>query len=510
MRKSFIGSAILMSVMAVAGCSHQAPMSFGQASDRQSDDLKTRLHTALHERDSSGAILAARVIDLNTHQELFAENLDRPMKPASNLKLFTTSATLDRFGPKHTFDTYLAMDGDDLWIIGTGDPSLGDPKIAKKKHESQLAAFDRWAATLKSKGITEIKGKLYYYDGAFDAETVHPSWSRGDLTDWYAAPVTGLNFNDNCIDVSVTPTEPGKPVTYEVMPPLADLHITNEMTTGGKFVEEPIDRKDKSMNWYLTGGDPEKKTLGSKCVPYPGAFFADAMRTHFEKLGIHIDGVTERAEKPLDGKLIPPANKTLLVERSPLPQVLNRLTKDSQNLFAEAFNKSLGRQWDLDHGRDVPGSWKSGSEAVHAFLQKNHIDDSGVKLVDGSGLSHEDRITARAMSEMLATMHTHPYSKTFFEALPIGGVDGTIGKRMKDIAGKIHAKTGYINGVRSLSGYAQAANGHMLVFTFVYNQIPGSVAPFEELQDNACRLLVAYPDVENAHLKPTTRPARGK
>ena len=87
------------------------------------------------------------------------------------------TATLDRFGPEHTFDTYLAMDGDDLWVIGTGDPSLGDPKIAKKKGESQLAAFDRWAEALKAKGVTEVKGKLYYYDGAFESQTVNPSWS---------------------------------------------------------------------------------------------------------------------------------------------------------------------------------------------------------------------------------------------------------------------------------------------------------------------------------------------
>lgn len=485
----------------LAGCSHSPAVSAIHPLAHESA-LVGPLHEALHQHDDSGAILAARVVDLNTHEELFAENSDRPMTPASNLKLFTTSATLDRFGPKHTFDTYLAMDGDDLWVIGTGDPSLGDPKIAKKLKESQLAVFDRWAEVLKKKGMTEIKGKLYYYDGAFDEETVSSTWSRGDLTDWYAAPVTGLNFNDNCIDVTVTKTEPGKPVTFTVMPPLTNLHISNEMTTGGKFVEEPIDRKDKSMNWFLVGGAPESKTLGSKCVPYPGAFFADALRTHFEKAGIRIDGETTKAEKPLGGKLIPPAGKVVAVERSPLPRVLDRLTKDSQNLFAEAFNKALGRQWDLDHGREKAGSWSSGSDAVHAFLRKNGIDDSKIVMVDGSGLSRQDRITAHAITDILITMYHHPYSKTFIDSLPISGVDGTIGKRMKDIAGKVHAKTGYIGGVRSLSGYARAANGDTLVFSFLYNHIPGSVSPFEALQDNGCRLLVAYPHLEKAKLSP--------
>ena len=113
---------------------------------------------------------------------------------------------------------------------------------------------------------------------------------------------------------------------------------------------------------------------------------------------------------------------SVVVERSPMPQVLNRLNKDSQNLFAEAFNKALGRQWDLDHGRDEPGSWKSGSDAVHAFLRKHKIDGSKVVLVDGSGLSRQDRITARAISDLLITMHKHPYAETFEASLPIGGV----------------------------------------------------------------------------------------
>lgn len=506
MRKNMVIWAALAGIL--AGCSNQASMSSAQVAGGKKAGLATLLREVLHRRDASGAVVAARVYDLDTKQELYAENLDRPMTPASNLKLFTTAATLDRFGPGHTFDTYVAMDGDDLWVIGMGDPSLGDPKIAKKKEESQLAAFDRWAEALKAKGITEVKGKLYYYDGAFESETVHPSWSRGYLTDWYAAPVTGLNFNDNCIDVTVTPTGPGKLVEYEVMPPLKNISITNEMKMGDKEVEEPIERKDASMNWYLTGGVKEKKTLGSKCVPDPGAFFADAMRTQLEKDGIKIAGPTERAEKPLGGKLIPPAEKVVVVEKSPMPVVLNRLNKDSQNLFAEAFSKALGRQWDLDHGKDEPGSWKSGTEATHAFLKKNHIDDSKVELVDGSGLSRQNKITARAISDLLITMHAHPYGKTFFESLPIGGVDGTIGKRQKDITGKIHAKTGYIGGVRSLSGYAEAANGHTLVFTFLYNQIPGSVKPFEDLQDDGCRLLVAYPHPEKAKLSPATQPAR--
>jgi D-alanyl-D-alanine carboxypeptidase/D-alanyl-D-alanine-endopeptidase (penicillin-binding protein 4) len=493
-----------------AGCSHQTSTTAASQAQvvARDEKLAARLHEVLHRHDETGAVVGVRVIDLASGRELFAENPDRPMMPASNMKLLTTSATLDRFGAGHKFETYLAKDGEDLWVIGTGDPSLGDPKIAKKRGELPTAVFQRWAEALKAKGVTEFKGKLYYYDAAFDAQTVHPSWSKGYLTDWYAAPVTGLNFNDNCIDVTVTPgAKNGDPVTYEVMPPVKNITMENKMVTGGKEEAEPVDRKnDGSMNWFLVGGVKEKKTLGSKCVPDPGAFFADAMRTNFDANGIRIAGPTERAEKPLGGTLAPPAEKVLLVEMSTMPVVLNRLNKDSQNLFAEAFSKTLGRQYDADRGEEKPGSWKSGGEAVHAFLKKNGIDDSKVVTTDGSGLSRDNRVTARVMSDLLVVMAKHRDASTFRDSLPVGGVDGTIGKRLKDIPGRVQAKTGFIGGVRALSGYAKTDEGKTLVFSILYNEFKGSVKPFEEMQDDACRVLVKWPNVERAKLAPSTQP----
>src|SRR5436309_8901707 len=93
--------------------------------------------------------------------------------------------------------------------------------------------LDRWAEALAARGVREIKGNLYYDDAAFDDVRVHPTWSRGFLTDWYAAPVAGLNFNDNCIDVTVRPAEEGQPAKYEVVPATEGIEIINKIVTGG-------------------------------------------------------------------------------------------------------------------------------------------------------------------------------------------------------------------------------------------------------------------------------------
>src|SRR4051794_24727231 len=134
--------------------------------------LTATLDPMVHQLDVGGAIVSARVIDLSTHRELYASNPDDPVIPASNMKLQTGSAGLDRLGASHVFKTYLAMDGDDLWLIGTGDPACGDAKIEAQYGRTTASMLDDFADALKAKGLTNIKGNLYFYDGAFDTELV--------------------------------------------------------------------------------------------------------------------------------------------------------------------------------------------------------------------------------------------------------------------------------------------------------------------------------------------------
>lgn len=465
---------VLLAVL--AGCS-------SRAATRQAPTLEQRLDAALNRNASTGASFSARVIDLRTASEIYSRSADRPMIPASNMKLFTTAAALDFLGADYRFKTYLALDGDELWVIGTGDPATGDPRMAKAAGKKPTAIFDEWADAIKKRGVSRIAA-VSYYDRALDEHWVQPLWNRSFLVDWYAAPVSGLNFNDNCVDIKVTP--PGK---LEVMPPTQGVRINNELIANGK-APPSIDRAANANVYTITGAATRPTDLESKPVTDPGAFFVDAMRTHLASRGLEISGPSRRAGS-FDRSLLS-SPKLVAVHETSMKDLLFRLNKNSQNLFAEALCKILGRAFEAAQGHDVPGSWEAGGRAVGAFFAKYAIPPNGFRLVDGSGLARENRITARIATDTLSVMFHHPSGELYRQSLSVAGQDGTLAKRMIDLKGRVFAKTGYIGGVRTLSGYIQTRSGRWLCFSFLFNQVPGPVKAFEDLQDEAVHVLYEY------------------
>lgn len=463
--------------------------------------LAAQLDPVLDRYADQGAVLHARVIELPGRCEIYARRTDEPCTPASNFKLLTSTAGLDMFGSKHTFKTYLALDGDDLWLIGTGDPGCGDYRLARAAGKTPISMLQEWAAALEQRGIRRIAGDLIYYDAELETSPkVHPTWPAGWLLHWYAAPTAGLNFNDNSVDITVSPTEPGKPVRYDVMPPTQGVKVINECVTAD--TNTPTIVKLVGGNIYkLSGGCSEKTELKSKPVDDPGAFFADALRTQLAASGISVAGRIRRSPAPLDGVMPPPPAKVVAIHETAIQDVLSRINKNSQNLFAECLCKMTGQAYEARHGRRVPGSWENGGRALRAFLRKNGIDPRALVPVDGSGLSPRNRATTRMLTDLLAVMYSRPDRDAYMASLTVCGVDGSLKDRMPDLKGRVLGKTGYIGGVSSTSGYIRTRTGRWLAFSFVYNNIPErndddtDVKPYTELQDQACRILAAWPNI---------------
>jgi D-alanyl-D-alanine carboxypeptidase/D-alanyl-D-alanine-endopeptidase (penicillin-binding protein 4) len=426
------------------------------------------------------------VIDLESGEELFAQEVDRPMIPASNMKLTVTSAALEFFGPTAEFETELVVADKDLYLVGHGDPGLGDDAVAEKAGTDCYAPIDAWASDLIAMKKTSFPGNLYFIDDAFDDLRTHPTWA-GELNEWYAAPVSGLNFNDNCVDAIVTPGKDGQSPTVEVIPATSNTLVLVNNATTDPTKENTVDwDRDQTQNVFTVTGNVTKVTkLQSRPVTDPGAMFADAVRTRFAKKGITIGGQVLRA-KSADLKL---DNSVVLKAKTKLTDVLWRINKNSQNTLAEALAKKLALEQ-----RGFPGSWTKAGEAIRMFHHRSKIDAPAYVFADGSGLSVDNRVTIRLISDILVTMAKGKNFDAFRNSMTIMGVDGTTASRLKDLPNRVYAKTGYISHVRSLSGYAKTDSGKWRVFSIIYNNIEkrGAEAtrPYTALQDEAVRLIL--------------------
>lgn len=435
------------------------------------------------------------VIDLATGATLFELHADNPLIPASTMKIYVMGAALEILGPDFVFETRLAVDRDNLFVIGDGDPSFGDERLQRRREQPIDADFSRWARTLHKHGRTSFAGDLVIDESVFDNQWFHPSWEQKDLDNWYAAPVGGLNYNDNCIDITIDPGGAiGSPVRVRIHPPSQLVFITNGCRTG-KGTEPLCHHPYDTFEYRIKGYCTKRWRFAPVSFPDPGLLFADSMKTALQGEGITFAGKIQRRRiRQLDGTL--PQGVSIIDRKTTLlVDVLSRAGKNSQNLFAECLFKRIGYQRAMQSGRyDRPGSWMFGTQAVLDMVDRAGINTRGLVVSDGSGLSRDNRSTARQMAEFLTHLEAQPYGELFRQNLSIAGIDGSLKTRLQGSAGLIAAKTGTMRGVSGLAGYAGPADHPRYAFAFLFNNYVGPSTPYKEIQDRACRILVSVPD----------------
>lgn len=461
------------------------PHAAGASVSSRLDAIATRL-------DGQDTVVAVRVLDAATGAVLYTHgDVDAPMKPASNMKLLTAALALETFGPDHTFKTYLRYDGRDLTVVGTGDPGTGDPAFAGD--EGIEAMFGAWAQALRMRGVTTVPGRLIVDDRAIDRFVVHPTWwPEDDLQTWYGAGVGGLNFNNNCVDLTAEPTEPGRPVSIGVVPSDAQIAILNHMTTaaggddGSPRVVKTIGRDEYTFSGTLAGAT----TFSSKPVMDPGMLFARVMRSVFARHGVTIAGDTVRDPAPLGTPFAAPAGDSVVaVHETPIAPVLARILKTSQNMLADCTAKMIGLRFYQDRELPLPGSWLGAERATRAWFDERGFDHRGMVYADGSGLSHNNRVTARLVSDLLRAMHGSEHVELWKQSLAVGGVDGTLRRRFTITPGRVVGKTGTLTGASTLSGYVTTHTGRVLVFSVFVNG-DDARADARSLQDDLVGLLM--------------------
>ncbi len=450
--------------------------------------------------------VAVCVLDGGTGEVLLAtDNAAEPFTPASNMKLLTSAATLDLYGPDHVLRTDFRAGDGTLIVVAGGDPAFGDPAIAEAAGQTPMTPFRALAQALHQRGgPTTFPGGVIVVDAVFDEQLVHPNWHPANLLHWYGAPVAGVSFNDNCVDVTFVPTEPGQPAELELVPPAGGFKFVGEaLTVSDKDAHAPELAKRPGETVFIVGGAVARRGGPySKPVDDPRRYLGEVLMAELPQHGIEVDGPV-RVVTQLDGVDERPV---LATHVSALTDVLGRVNTNSQNMMAEALAKLNGRAHLEAHGVDAPrGSWEAGAAAAEAFLQRIGIDTAVLVADDGSGLSRENRLSATIITELLLHMRNeHEHGKAFVDSMAISGVRGSVRNRLKDLEGKVYAKTGTIRGVSALSGYLFHHSGRVVVFSILHNGIEGSPAPYRRQQDDAVRAMAKWLDTR-ANAAPETR-----
>ncbi len=442
------------------------------------------------------------IADAASGEILYEKNSASYFVPASNMKLLTTALALDKLGIDYRFRTTVETDGvlsptgllkGNLILVGRGDPNLSNRKFPFETKEEFDGTPDRvlaeLAAQLAARGVKEISGDIIGDDSYFPRERYPDGWEIDDMVWEYGAAISAIVVDDNTVTLTLTPGDKsGDSVGALVEPATPDFTVKNEVVTSAAK-EKPdlrLTREPGAQTVLITG------TLPAKSAPHKLVLAIEEPAQHAASLlaqllvdrGVKVSGKI-RAQHELE---LAEVFRTVLAEHISLPlgDTVKLVNKISQNLHTEVLLRTAARQ---------QGRWATPEDLLKfplEFYARAGIAEDDVIQTDGSGLSRHDLVTPRSFVALLQFAQKQPWFAAYYASLPVAGVDGTLNERMKNssITGKVHAKTGSVSHVRTLSGYADTPSGRRLIFSFLSNNQGGKNHETHDALDGLCEAMI--------------------
>ncbi len=406
-------------------------------------DISKKLDDAVKnlEADSQmkSAIIGFYVTDRNG-AVVFDKNSTIGLAVASSQKVITSAVSLELLGTSYRYKTELAYDGKiengalngNVYIAGYGDPTLGSWRYDNTKEQLVL---NKWIQSLKQAGIRQLNGSVIGYDKKWESQTIPGGWSWDDIGNYYGAGASALNWRENQYDLKLKSTnkEGDKVTIISTEPEVYDVSLTNELTTGraGSGDNAYIYLPPYATAGFVRGTIPpgQSSFTISGSFPNPALQLTSTFTDELRKQGIVISSnVANSVKQPL------PNRTTLLTLWSPPLDSINYwFLKKSINLYGEALVKTIGYE------KKNKGVTEAGLSIIKSFWKDNGIEPTSINMIDGSGLSPGNRITAEALVRVMQYARSKPWFSSFYNALP-------------EING-IKMKSGSMGGVRSFTGY---------------------------------------------------------
>ena len=462
--------------------------------------LSERIDQILQVLSVGRARVGVAVLDVDSGKLIYGKNDGTPFNVASNVKLFTTAAALALLGPEYRFKTAVYGDRDkdqrggdykNLYLRGFGDPSLSTEDLW------------RLVSDLSARGVKRVRGDVVIDDTFFDEQRVGPAFEQKNQDSAYRAPQGAVSLNYNAIGVRVLPgLGDGQPVRISLDPPSQYILVSNEartVATGRTSLlvdaQEEKDAPPGREHTLVRVRGTMRITDGpqdfSKRVAHPDLYAGYTLHELLQKRGIQIGGRVVHGTAPPGAQLLEAHYS------QPLGALAREINKRSNNFMAEQVLKALGAD-----SSGKPGSWQKGLQAISRYLEGLGILPGRYQMVNGSGLFDSNRFTPGQVVLLLrGAYRDFRYAADFLASLALAGADGTIAHRLTGTPAErfVRAKTGTLNGISCVSGYAGAPQpGNLpvrapLAFSILVNDPDeGPIAPMKRLQDAILEALVAY------------------
>jgi D-alanyl-D-alanine carboxypeptidase/D-alanyl-D-alanine-endopeptidase (penicillin-binding protein 4) len=396
-----------------------------------------------------------------TRRTLYARNATTLLAPASNNKLFTTAAALQKLGATYRIRTSVTGNTPTsslatLRIIGRGDPSLST------LHLNLLAQ------RLSQRGISQV-ALLVGDDTYFRGAATNPNWDADDTLQGYGAPVNSLMLNQNGIGLTLFPRNVGQSLRVQWDDPtdIPDWRLNNQSVTvsasQGESIDVARDRTQPVINieGQLRVGSASEPVATS--ISNPGNYLLQKFRNALTQANIKVMQATVVKATPVPAEEI----ELVSLDSPTLANLLKETNQESNNTYAEVLLKTVGRVQN-------PGNLDataSGITAIKPILFAVGVPPMQYVMVDGSGLASKNRASAEAFTKTLQGMAQSPNAQVFRASLAVAGVSGTLKNRFRGTVaqGRLQAKTGTISGVTSLSGYLTPLNYPPIALSILTN-----------------------------------------
>jgi serine-type D-Ala-D-Ala carboxypeptidase/endopeptidase (penicillin-binding protein 4) len=423
--------------------------------------LPAPLREALASAGIPPSAVGVYIQEVDAAQPLLEHHADRPMNPASTMKLLTTLAGLELLGPNFTWRTEAWLDGSLTGEVLQGNLVLkgfGDPK---------LTVEDLWLflREIRARGLREIRGDLVLDRSFFAVEPTDPAHFDNDPGRPYNVGPDALLMNYKSLRLEFLPQEDTGTVTILPLPDLPQISIVNQLTLSGgscEFWFERLQASHEPARLSFTGVFP--RGCGPKEKNYsmlsPNEYALALFQQLWRELGGSFSGRVRDGLVPESGRLL------ATWESAPLAEVIRDINKFSNNVMARQLFLTLSLATD-----NPPLSTEKAARAMREWLARSRLDFPELQIENGSGLSRNERISPRHLGELLLYAARSPFMPEYVGSLPIPGVDGTLRRRLSGspTIGRAHLKTGYLDGVRAIAGYVVDSRGHTVVVVSIIN-----------------------------------------